>query len=180
MCKMKTKIVCSKVYARAFRSELSDAEFELVWEKLVQTGRRFYEIYKTHISDVLEAIPKYTGFGWERFAPTQVPVYLVDTNGPSRSSPLTLKARENIEYMLTVLAHELTHINMPERLFENELQYEDVVNQVTLRVCKQIGISAGTETIDAYRKAMQIQGFESKELDLEWLTVKETLNRLYA
>lgn len=176
MHKMKTKIVCSKAYARAFRNELSDAEFELVWENLVQTGRRFYETYKLHISGVLKAIPKYTGFSWDKFAPVQVPIYLVDTNGPSRSSPLTLKVKDNIEYMLTVLAHELTHVNMPQKLFENEVYYEDVVNQVTLMVCKQIGISAGTETIEAYKKSMQTQGFESKNIDLEELTVKETLN----
>lgn len=176
MHKMKTKIICSKAYARSFRSELGDAEFELVWEEIVKIGGKFYEFYKPHISSILEKIQKYTGFSWDRFAPAQVPIYLVNTEGPSRSNPLTLKVRKNIEYMLTVLAHELTHINMPKKLFEDELQYEDVVNQVTLKVCKQIGISAGTETIETYGKSMQTKGFQSKKLNLEELTVKEALN----
>ncbi|MFA5887890.1 MAG: hypothetical protein WC852_04225 [Candidatus Nanoarchaeia archaeon] len=177
---MKTKIVCSKSYAQSFRSELNETEFDLVWNNILQTGKQFYEIYKQRSPCILEIIPKYTGIRWDEFAPTEVLIYLVDTNGPSRSNPLTLKIRENIEYMLTVLAHELIHINMPNKLFHNKLVCEDVVNQVTLKVCAQAGISAGTETIEFYKKAMQNQGFKNVNINLEEVTVREALNLVYS
>jgi len=176
---MKTRIICCKAYAKAFKVELGEEEFNLVWENIVQIGRKFHELYKPHIPGILDSIPHYTGFKWTEFAPAEVPIYLVDTNGPSISNPLTLKVREDIEYMLTVLAHELIHVNMPGKLFNNELVCEDVVNQVTLTVCAHAGISAGIETIEAYKKVMQTNGFKSANLDLEKTTVKETLKLAY-
>ncbi|MEK6863803.1 MAG: hypothetical protein AABX27_00775 [Nanoarchaeota archaeon] len=177
---MKTKIICSKAYARAFRSELSETKFDLVWNNILQTGKHFYEFYKPHIPSIVENIPKYTGIEWVEFAPAEVQIYLVDTDGPSISNPLTLKIRENIKYMLTVLAHELIHVNMPSKLFNNKLVCEDAVNQVTLKVCAQAGITAGTETIESYITAMQNQGFVNVNIDLERITVREALNLVYA
>ena len=75
---MKTKIVCSKAYAQSFRCGLSEAEFELVWEKLVQTGKQFYDYYKPRIPGILNDIPLHTGFNWDEFASAEVPIYLPD------------------------------------------------------------------------------------------------------
>ena len=65
---MKTKIICSKAYARAFRSELSETKFDLVWNNILQTGKHFYEFYKLRIPSIVENIPKYTGIEWVEFA----------------------------------------------------------------------------------------------------------------
>ncbi len=174
---MNTLIVCNKEYARSFRKALTERDFENVWETILHYGKQFYyEKYKPHITSILQQIITYTGLEWKLFAPAEVPIYIVDMDGPSFSDPLTLKVRPNIEYMLTVLIHELIHVNFPSHLIKRDFLYEEIINQVTLKICGNLNIYSGTETIHHYRKIKQQEGYIYDDLPLEQCTVSTLFN----
>lgn len=173
---MITKIVCDKEYARSFRKELNEIRFEKLWKRIVSCGEQFYyKQYKPHISDILKLIPSYSGFEWNSFAPEELPIYLVDKEGPSISNPLTLKIRQNLEQMLTILIHEMTHINMPSKVINDKMFYEDVINQITTKICGNLSIYCGTEVIATYRQEKAKEGLIFENLPLDKKTVKKFL-----
>ena len=168
---MKTRIVCSKEYVRKLMPEIGKNQFNDVWGDILRKGKNFYVCYKKYIDAIMSSIPQYTGFDWQL---VNEDIYLASMKGPSRSNPLTIKVKEDAEYMLTVLIHELTHINMPNSaLTLEERAYEDVVNQVTERVCQKIGISSGLETIKLYKESLEAEGLRFTKLPIDELTVKQ-------
>lgn len=176
---MKTKIICDKEYARSFRKELTKVEFENLWREILSNGAQFYNHqYKPNITNILIQIPRYSGFEWSEFAPEELPIYLVDKDGPSISDPLTLKVRGDLEYMLTVLIHELTHVNMPSKLIRDSFYYEDIINQITIRLCSDIGITSGINTINDYRSKMEREGYKFEDISLSENNVK-TLCKIF-
>ncbi len=169
---MKTRIICSKEYVRRLMPKADKSQFEDVWNDVLQKGKKFYICYKKNIDSVLFNIPQYTGFEWQEIAP--VDIYLASMDGPSRSNPLTIKIKEDAEHMLPILIHELTHINMPNRILTlEERLYEDIVNQVTEQVCHKLDIFSGLETIKSYRQGLEAEGLRFAKLPLCELTVRQ-------
>jgi len=110
----KTEIRYSWPYNKEFYPELSNEEFyRKIWLEVIKIGKKFERLYNKYIQNILELIPKFSGFSWREFADPFIPIYLVKKSGTSISDPLTLKIRKDTKLMLVILTHELSHRNLP-------------------------------------------------------------------
>ena len=116
-------------YDYAKRLYKGQENFDEVWNKLIETGGRFEVLYGECIDDILEAIPKVTGYDWEEHADRFIPIYMVN-NGNSFSHPLTLKIEDELGETLTSLIYQLVHCNMFFGFTSKELQKDIYVKSV--------------------------------------------------
>ncbi|MFH1917802.1 MAG: hypothetical protein ABIJ14_01675 [Nanoarchaeota archaeon] len=165
---LKTRLVCSYDYTRKLNPNLSEED----WDKLVETGKRFEPMYKKETPKIIGLIPRYTGFNWNEQGIEEIPIYLANFNGPSRTNPITIKI-SNLEEMLLKVIHELAHINMPNKFLRlNNDTYEDLVNQVTLKVTEEIGLNTSTVKIEKFREEILKKGAEVIDVKLDLMNVK--------
>ena len=112
--------------------------FDEVWNKLMDDGGKFEELYEECIDNILEAIPKVTGYGWNEHADKFIPIYVV-YNGNSFSHPLTLKIEDELGETLASLIYQLVHCNMFFGFTSKELQ-EDIYAKSLYAIAEEIGI----------------------------------------
>ncbi len=176
---VETRLRCSYDYARDLRPELSELEFREVWERIVNTGRRFDNLYLAHTPQILARIPSCSGFAWEEYAPGCIDIYLADFAGPSRTNPVTIKINKSLEKMLLILVHELTHLNMPNQVIPtNGFLYEDIVNQIALKVTGDLSVTCSLGDISFYRESLASIGQPIVDIPLGTVSVKEYFNNL--
>lgn len=85
-----------------------------VFVKFQNITKKFQKELNKNQKLILQKIEKYSGYKWKI---QHIPVYLVNmTQKPSFADPLTLKFRDNIDLMLILVIHELTHLIIPRNL----------------------------------------------------------------
>lgn len=140
---MKLKFNYSKVY---FDQLNTYKRVNRSWEEVVRLGGMFEQKYSEEINKIIEFIPQILNQDWqEEF----IEVYMVDWLGPSFSRPLTLKVREDMLLMLTILTHELIHhfrLTKPKGI-EREKEINDCVE----KIFEKLGINI-EEQIKTMRK----------------------------
>lgn len=130
---MRLKFEYSKVYFDCLNRH---KRVNRTWEDVVKLGRMFEQKYSKEIKKIIELIPKVLNQEWEE---ETIVVYIVDWPGPSFSHPLTLKVREDLLLMLTILTHELIHhfrLNKPRGV-----EREKEINDYTKKIFDEIGIN---------------------------------------
>jgi len=154
----KTDLIYNHKYAERLYQGKED--FDKVWHRIVALGADFEELYEELIDDILELIPRYSGFAWEEHSEDFLPVYLVGEK-PSFSHPLTLAVDDEPLIILKDFIYQLAHCNMFFGFVNDDLQ-EKCFGLVTEYVLEDLGLS--TEKRET-------------EWDLHHKTIKEYLNK---
>jgi len=93
-----------------------DAGFSKRREEFIK-DEGFRKAFAEKQSEILELIPQFTGYDWER---SEIPVYLVPwCNKHSFSHPLVLFYRPDHARLWHILIHELVHINLANSEFKS-------------------------------------------------------------
>ncbi len=100
----KTEIRYSIIYNKLFNENFTFEDRN----KIIENSRKFEELHKKYINEILKLIEKY-GFKWRK---EYIPIYIAKDTKISFSDPLTLKYRDNERLMLVILIHELLHNNL--------------------------------------------------------------------
>ncbi|MFA6462004.1 MAG: hypothetical protein WCV90_07100 [Candidatus Woesearchaeota archaeon] len=164
-----TELICSRTYSQTLNTQLNDSD----WGRIVDAGKRLDAPYQQNMPYFLERIPIYTGFNWDNGL--SIPIYLADFDGPSRTNPVTIKIGA-VEDMLVKIIHELIHLNFPNSIFNlNDNVYEDVVNQVTLRIAEDQDIKGviSLEQMLSYRTSLLGKEIELPVIDLDKVNVRD-------
>jgi len=169
---IKTKLICSYKYIKRLNQKFSEED----WEKMIKISQEFNKLYEEKTPVVLERIPFYTGFYWENTS-KEIEIYLADFKGPSRTNPITIKTGKINEMMLKLI-HELTHTNIPLNKLEisSSLIYEDIINQVTTEVSKDIELNAPLEKIIEFRNDLLERKENILKIPLSFVNVRNYLN----
>ncbi len=152
-----TDIVYNYEYAkRLYRGE---RDFEDVWRGVIGMGADFEKLYEEYIDHILDLIEKFSGFAWEEFAETSIPIYLADGE-ESFCHPLTLVANTDPKEMLEDLIYQLAHRNMYFG-FRDEAMREKCLSLVTEHVLEDLKVITP----------------EKREWDLRKKSIKKYLNK---
>ncbi|MFA6553296.1 MAG: hypothetical protein WCT27_02620 [Patescibacteria group bacterium] len=104
-----TNIVYNYEYAK--RLYRGDRDFEDVWRGVIGMGADFEKLYEEYIDYILDLIEKYSGFAWEEYAETAIPIYMIDGE-ESFCHPVSLVASEDPKDMLEDFIYQMAHRNM--------------------------------------------------------------------
>jgi len=150
-----TQLMYNHEYAK--RLYRGDAMFEDVWRGIVGIGGDFEKIYEEYIGYILEAIAKYSGYGWNESEGTEIPIYLIG-QGESFAHPLSLAVHEDLETMLRDFVYQLTHRNMYFGFTDDQLKDQCI-----------------TCVVDHVLRDTSKSKVDPMELDLDSITIREYL-----
>jgi len=134
--------------------------------KFDRSTRLFQIAFNKNKIRIPKLIEKYSGFVWRQ---KYIPIYLVKmTQKPSIADPLTLKFRDEIDPMLLLVIHELTHLNLPEKMqFEvNNRICEQWVNLITRNVAINLNIDMSNPPMRNFDQALEL-GWDLKKKTLK-------------
>jgi hypothetical protein len=140
-------------------------KFNKEFQKFKKHSKPFQKAFKKHQKIILQLIQKYSGYSWKG---QQIPIYLVNmTQKPSIADPLTLKFREDIDMMLILLIHELTHLNLPEKMQLNagNKLCEQWVNLVARYVALELKLNLNKASMKNFSEALEL-GWNLKDKPL--------------
>ena len=80
------------------------------------------------------------------------------TQKPSIADPLTLKFRDDLDSMLILLIHELTHLNLPQKMqFDaGNKRCEQWVNLITRHVSLELKLNLSKATMKNFSEALEL------------------------
>jgi len=152
-------------FLKDYNSEVD--KFNKKFEKFKIETKAFQKAFKKYQKVIIKLIQKYSGFSWKG---QYIPVYLVKmTKKPSISDPLTLKFKENIDSMLILLIHELTHVNIPYKLQLDAGQkvQEQWVNLITRYTAIELGLDLSRASMLNFNEALELNwNLKNKPLKL--------------
>ncbi len=126
----KTEIVYSWIYNRELNRDKTAKYVKDSFAKLENDCKGFEKLYKKHIKQILQLIPKHTKKEWKK---EYIPIYIVFRDGYSFHLPLTLKYHKDTKHMFFVLIHELIHNNIEG---EHGFKVEEKINNIADSILK--------------------------------------------
>ena len=155
-----------------YREYMADADkcienFNKNFNKFKKRTTSFHKAFIKKQKIILKLIEKYSGYDWKG---KSIPIYLINiTQKPSIADPLTLKFRDNLDSMFILLIHELTHLNLPQKMqFDaGNKRSEQWVNLITRYVALELKLDLNKATMKNFSEA----------LELEWNLKNKTLKK---
>ena len=137
-----TELKISFIYGKRYDSKFHKDYIKDIKGKFAN----FIKLYKENISQILKLIEKNN----EPWKLKYIPIYLTLDIKPF-SDPLTIRYEKNEKYLLVVLIHELIHNNITKR-FEDRDELHKFIQDILLKVCKEINLNLNKEIEELDRK----------------------------
>lgn len=126
------------------------------FRKFENKTAKFRSVFNRRRNKILKLIEKYSGYDWKG---QYVPIYLVGImKKPSFADPLTLKFREDVELMLILVIHELTHVNLPSKMqwAAGVKKAEQWVNLITRHVAMDLKLDLKKASMSNFDEALEL------------------------
>jgi len=131
-------------------------KYKIEFKKFKRSTRAFQIAFNKYQKRISKLIEKYSGFAWRQ---KYIPIYLVKmTQKPSIADPLTIKFRGETDPMLLLVIHELTHLNLPEKMqFEVKNRIcEQWVNLITRYVAADLKLDMSNPPMRNFDDALEL------------------------